>query len=107
MEIAAYAHNMGIYIELPEDVACGYKFLEVKFPMPQEQVVAKAWGQSVLCLHGWLDNATTFRGLISLLPRMMGPQGYASTIVVQSPFRQDKDSARPGGCSQLQTPQPS
>eukprot|EP00074_Homo_sapiens_P111404 XP_024307965.1 serine hydrolase-like protein 2 isoform X3 [Homo sapiens] len=46
---------------------------ELKLAVPWGHIAAKAWGSlqgpPVLCLHGWLDNASSFDRLIPLLPQ--------------------------------------
>ncbi|XP_044084308.1 serine hydrolase-like protein 2 [Neovison vison] len=46
---------------------------ELKLPVPWGHIAAKVWGSQqalpVLCLHGWLDNASSFDRLIPLLPK--------------------------------------
>ncbi|XP_044939695.1 serine hydrolase-like protein 2 isoform X1 [Mustela putorius furo] len=46
---------------------------ELKLAVPWGYIAAKVWGSQqappVLCLHGWLDNASSFDRLIPLLPK--------------------------------------
>ncbi|XP_032201945.1 serine hydrolase-like protein 2 isoform X2 [Mustela erminea] len=46
---------------------------ELKLAVPWGHIAAKVWGSQqappVLCLHGWLDNASSFDRLIPLLPK--------------------------------------
>ncbi|XP_057597659.1 serine hydrolase-like protein 2 [Hippopotamus amphibius kiboko] len=46
---------------------------ELKISVPWGHIAAKAWGSHrdppVLCLHAWLDNASSFDRLIPLLPK--------------------------------------
>lgn len=55
---------------------------EIRIPVPYGYIAGKAWGdpkgRPILALHGWLDNAATFDGLVPLLP-----EGYRLVSVDQ------------------------
>lgn len=60
---------------------------ELKLPVPWGHIAAKVWGSQqalpVLCLHGWLDNASSFDRLIPLLPKG-GTEGKPRDKVTQT-----------------------